>query len=422
MVAQEMVDRGVALRQVARQLGVTEGALRYRLRRPVAAADGRRERPTALDGWDPVVTAVLERFGDARVTAAGDACCEARQVFDVLVREYGFGGSYQAVRRYLRRRFGPPPVQAVRRVELPPGVQAQHDWFEEPLVVAGERVTGYGLLGTLSFSRATFVWVSATMTQLAWQSGHLALLRRYGGVPLWVRIDNLKTGVARGAGPTAVVNATFQRFAAACGFQVDPCRPAMGQDKGKVERQVRTERSAFADLFRRAWPSWAALQAALDARAAELHARRPCPATGTSVAAAFAAEQPALRPLPALSEPFDVVVARRVSRDCLVSFEGRRYSVPFRWVGHSVEVLGTAQHVVIQADGREVARHPRHTARRLVLEPTHYDGPSTATVLAPPPIGRRGRLQLAHWEGLPDPAAVARPLTAYLALVEEVAR
>ena len=36
-----------------------------------------------------------------------------------------------------------------------------------------------------------------------------------------------------------------------------------------------------------------------------------------------------LRPVPMVQEPFDCVVARRVSRDCLVSFEGRRYSVPF---------------------------------------------------------------------------------------------
>lgn len=124
------------------------------------------------------MTAVLERFGDARVTPESATRCEARQVYDVLVREYGFAGSYQAVRGYLRRRFGPAPVQAVRRVELPPGVQAQHDWFEDEVGIAGERVPGYGLIGTLSFSRATFVWVSPTMTQLAWQSGHLALFQR----------------------------------------------------------------------------------------------------------------------------------------------------------------------------------------------------------------------------------------------------
>ena len=154
----------------------------------------------------------------------------------------------------------------------------------------------------------------------------------------------------------------------------------------------------------------------------ELHARRQCPATGTPVAEALLAEQRTLRPVPTAHEPFDVVVARRVSRDSLVSFEGRRYSVPFGWVGRTVEVFGMVHHVVIQADGQEVARHPRHTARRLVLEPTHYDGPSTRDVLAPPPLGRRARRQLAAIPGLPEPTAVARPLSAYVALVDEAAR
>lgn len=374
--------------------------------RPADVSDGRCQRATALDGWDERVTVVLERVGDARVTLDSESCCEARQVYDGLVREGGFRGSYQAV----------------RRGELPPGVQVQHDWFEDRAVIAGERVAAYGLIGTLSFSRATCVWVSPSMTQLAWQSGPLALLQRYGGVPLWVRIDTRKTGGARGAGPTAVRNATFQRFATVGGFQVAPCRAAMGQDKGKVERQVRARRSGVADLLRRDWTSWAALPDALDKRSTERHRQRQGPATGTSVAQACAVERPLRQPLPGWSEPFDVVVARRVARDCLVCFEGRRSSVPFRWVGRTVEVLGTAQHVVIQAAGHEVARHPRHPARRLVIDPAHYDGPSTARVWAPPPIGRRGRQQLAHWEGLPDPAAVVRRLTAYVALVDEVSR
>lgn len=422
MVAHEMVARGVAVRQVARQLGVDEATLRYRFLRPLDAPDGRCARPSALDGWDAVVAAVLARFGDVRVTPGSATRCQTRTVFDILVRDFGFGGSYQAVRRHLHRRFGAPAVQAVRRVELPPGVQAQHDWFAWESVVGGERRPVYGLIGTLAYSRATFVWVSPTMTQLAWQTGHLALFQRYGGVPLWIRIDNLKTGVATGAGPTAVLNPAFARFAQTCGFQVDPCRPGTGRDKGKVERQVRTDRGAFADLLGGEWAAFEPLQAALDARAGEVHTRRRCPATGTTVTEALRVERHQLQRLPVVHEPFDVVVARRVSRDALVSFEGRRYSVPFAWVGRTVEVLGTARHVVVSGAGQVLARHARHTARRLVLDPTHYDGPSTATVRAPPPLGRRGRLQLAAIPGLPAPAAVARPLTAYVALVEEACR
>jgi transposase len=416
MIAREMIDRDASIRDVAGKLGVDESTLRYRLSRPLDAPDGRRDRRTVLEGWEPVVSAVLERFGDARVIAGGTARCPTRVVFDVLVREFAFAGSYQAVRRHLKRTYGPPPVQAIRRVETPAGVQAQHDWFEWEGLLADERCTLYGLIGSLSFSRATFVWASRTTAQLAWQTGHLALFRRYGGVPLWVRLDNLKTAVASGAGSSAVFNRAFARFAGTCGFSLDPCRAAMGSDKGKVERSVRTERSAFADLFLRRWESEAALQSALDTRAAELHERRRCPATGTTVAEALVAERPLLLPVPAMHEPFDVVVARRVSRDCLVSFEGRRYSVPFAWVDRLVEVRGTAQHVVVLGEGRELARHPRGTARRLVLDPTHYDGPSTATVTRPTPFGLRARLQVA---GLPMPRAVARPFSAYVALVDQ---
>lgn len=216
-------------------------------------------------------------------------------------------------------------------------------------------------------------------------------------------------------------NRAFATFAQTCGFSLDPCRAATGSDKGKVERGVRTDRGAFADLFLRRWASETALQAAMDARAEELHERRRCPATGTTVAEALRTERALLLPVPPVHEPFDVVVARRVSRDCLVSFEGRRYSVPFAWVDRLVEVRGTARHVVVLSEGRELARHPRGTARRLVLEATHYDGPSTPTVLRPTPLGTRARLQLAG-VGLPSPAAVARPLSAYVALVEEARR
>jgi hypothetical protein len=187
------------------------------------------------------------------------------------------------------------------------------------------------------------------MTQRAWQMGHLALFQRDGGTPLWVRHDNRKTAVASGAGPTALFTPAFAIFARTCGFALDACRPRMARDKGKVERAVRTGRGVFADLFAARWGSLEALQAALDQRSAELHARRRCPVTGTSVAEALAAERAHLQPVPVMHEPFDVVVARRVSRDCLVNFERRRYSVPFAWLGRSVEVRGTATHVVLRA-------------------------------------------------------------------------
>jgi hypothetical protein len=106
---------------------------------------------------------------------------------------------------------------------------------------------------------------------------------------------------------------------------------------------------------------------------------------------AWQAERPHLGPLPLLPEPFDVVVTREVSVDCLVAFEGRSYSVPFRLVGQRVEVRGCAGRVQVLAGGQIVAQHPRHTAARLLLDAAHFEGEATDAVLPPLPLGRMGR-------------------------------
>lgn len=239
MVAEAMIQRGVSIRHMAKQFGVREGALRYRLRRLAEGErpDGRSRQRTATDGYEEAIHGVLERLEDVRLTGEGRPA-QARQVYEILTREYGFTGSYKSVVRHIRRRYGPAPVRALRRVETPPGVQAQHDWFEVRCRIGGVQETLFCLVGVLSHSRARFSWVSTSADQLAWHTGHLELFRRYGGVPLWVRIDNLKTGVARGGGPTAVLNRSYEVFARELGFGIDPCRVRRGQDKGKAERSV----------------------------------------------------------------------------------------------------------------------------------------------------------------------------------------
>ncbi|MCY3738707.1 MAG: hypothetical protein OXG13_20075 [Gemmatimonadaceae bacterium] len=48
-----------------------------------------------------------------------------RALYDTLVREHGYRGTYKAVARYVRRRRPPPKVRPLRRVEVRPGSQAQ---------------------------------------------------------------------------------------------------------------------------------------------------------------------------------------------------------------------------------------------------------------------------------------------------------
>lgn len=427
-VLSEMKKRGeVSVRELSRLAGVSEGAVRYRLRVRDGGPreDGRAGKPTAVDGYEEAVEEIQRALGDGRLTGEGRPA-GVREIYGMLCRDHGYRGSYRSVVRYLRRRYGAPRQRAFRRVETAPGVQAQHDWFELWVPLGGRRRKLSVLLGTLSHSRARFCWPSESEDLLSWQAGHLVLFRRYGGVPRWVRIDNLSTAVARGAGPTAELTRGYQAFAAACGFEVDACRPAMGSDKGKVERGVSMFREAMREVFRRGAGSLGELEERLLARGEELMGRWICPVTGSTVAEALAAERRVLQPLPTMVELFDKVVSRQVRRECLVSFEGRRYSVPFAWVGRSVEVRGTAREVVILGEGAEVARHPRGTKEPLVLDPSHYEGESTDRVQRPTPLGRRARQQLALRPGPASTAVAAvsgdrrvgRSLDEYARLVE----
>lgn len=108
MVAEAMIQRGVSIRHMAKQFGVREGALRYRLRQLAEGErpDGRSRQRTATDGYEEAIHGVLERLEDVRLTGEGRPA-QARQVYEILTREYGFTGSYKSVVRHIRRRYGP---------------------------------------------------------------------------------------------------------------------------------------------------------------------------------------------------------------------------------------------------------------------------------------------------------------------------
>ena len=201
----------------------------------------------------------------------------------------------------------------------------------------------------------------------------------------------MKTAIARGAGAWGVINETYRRFAVQLAFHVDACQPRHPQGKGKVERHVRDLRETV-DPRREVFDSLEQLQAVTDARLAERTARLRCPATGATIDEAWNQERRLLTPLPeTLPEPFDVVVRRPVGIDCLVSFEGRRYSVPFRFVGREVEVRGLSGQVQILKDVAVIAEHVRGTAALILRDEAHYEGKDTDRVRAPMPLGRMGR-------------------------------
>jgi len=405
MTIQCLSERGQSGRGIARLLDCAESTVRYHLQRQAEGAEDGREKPQLAEGWREAIGMYME---------AGVGPANLADLHEWLVAEHTYTGSLRSVQRYYAKHFPKPKRRARRRVETPPGAQAQADWAEWPrLSIGGRQVYAYDFHLRLSHSRyGARVW-SPRKDQLAWHAVHNGAFRRLGGIPATVRVDNEKTAMARGSGPWGEQNPSYRRYARMVRFHIDACLPRSPEHKGKVERGIRTGRG-WDEVTRRAWSNWEELQGWTDIRMCEEAERRICPATGTTVQAAWEAEKAALAPVPLLPEPFDVAVTRKVAPDCTVAFEGRRYSVPFAWLGRWVEIHGCSHAVQVVAGGAVVAVHPRRGRERIVIDPRHYEGPSTADVIAPVPLGRMGRRLVE----IADMAPEQRPLDLYAALAE----
>jgi transposase len=227
-----LYERGMSKRAIARQLGVDEKAVRYRLSR--LAAGARDRRADKVSSVAPLAAAVAHWMDSV---AAGGV--NGLALYEWLVAEHGYVGSYKAVQRFVRAQYAKPRLRVRRRVETPPGAQAQADWAEYPgVVVGGERVDLSAFHLVLSHARYEAVVWSVRQDELAWLAVHNAALTRLGGVPAVIRVDNPKTAIASGAGPWGVVNERYAAYARALRFHVDATRPRAPEEKGKVERRV----------------------------------------------------------------------------------------------------------------------------------------------------------------------------------------
>ena len=404
-----LAEKGQKKSEIARAMNVTEGTVRYHLRREAEGdKDGRRLKSRKVDPYREVIGEWISDWdGQGRPVNVKDLC-------EHLVGEYGYAGSYKSVLRYVRRNFPKPRIRTYRRVETPPGAQSQTDWgeFKDIEIGAGPQSL-HAFVMTLSHSRKPAVIWSHSENQLGWLNCHNEAYRRFRGIAAVNRTDNLKTAIAQGAGAWGKINKVYRAYAKAVGFHIDACAPRKAYEKGKVEAKVRLTRLR-ANPRGQVFDSLEHLQSWTDERLDMWSRKAVCPITGLSVHESWQRELEHLAPLPILPEPFDIAVTRPVYPDCMVYFENHSYPVPFIHVGREVEVRGCAGRVQILADGKVIREHPRGTRERLIYDPSCYEGDGDARVIAPPPFGRMGsRLQ-----EIMDMAVEERPVDLYAALAE----
>jgi len=314
----------------------------------------------------------------------------AQSVFEEL-RVAGYTGSYDTVRRFVQPLREEAQREATVRFETPPGKQGQVDWGHCWTTIAARSVHVRLFVMTLGYSRRLFARATLDEKLPTFIQCHEAAFEHFGGITHEYLYDNPKTVVLSRnfEGSRIEWNPVFWDFSTYRGFRPRLCRPYRAQTKGKVESGVKYVKrflrgKAFRSLdhLNEALSNWIVTVA--DERIHGTTHRRP---------SEMFLEEKGLLLDPRQRPPYVLQdrALRHVAKDCLVSFQTNRYSVPFRFVGKPVEVQGEADRVLIYHDGKLIVTHPRCEGRhRCISDRMHYAGiyhrpaPDISTLRYPP--------------------------------------
>jgi transposase len=376
-------DAGATWKEIAAELGLDPRTVKKYINGPATPPSAPKRigtQPRLIEHLAPVIDAWL----------ACDITLRATVIHERLVAEHGFSGSYQRVKLYVaeaRPRIAaeqglPGPLTGLhRRFEVTPGAQAQVDWGTESRAIAkalGVRYV-YSFHMTLSYSRDPFCCFTTSLDLATFFGCHIRAFEHFGGVPGAIVYDRTKTIVRRHVAPGRAVpiHPEAAAFAEHYGFAIDVLAARRPTGKGRVERQVLIVREHV--LAGRSFTSLEELDAAfgdwLPIRRGQTHRTH-----GQVIGVRAEADRAALLPLPPAAYRVTDRFLRRVGKDCLLSFESSRYSIPATEVtaGMTVELRVGPDTVAIHAigaDPRLLAEHRRARHRGDdQINPAHWDG------------------------------------------------
>jgi len=366
-----------------RALAERHGVHRRTVRQAVAAAAPPVRKPRVLaapklDPAKPLIDAMLRED----LTAHRKQQHTARRVLARLIDEHQMDEvSYASVRDYVARRRPQIQAEAGRLTEqafVPqthaPGEQAEVDFGDVWLTLAGEKTRCFMFTYRLSFSGAAVHRIYASQGQEAFIEGHLEAFRVPGVPTVHIRYDNLKSAVTRVLfGRTRTESDRWTLFRSHAGFDAFYCMPGIegAHEKGGVEGEVgRFRRNHLVPQ-----PDVATL-GELNARleqADETDLARRIENRTRTVGCDLELERPLLRALPADGFDPGLSLTPRVDRYARVTVRQCQYSVPARLIGRRVRVSLRASEVLVFDARTEVARHARSVRKgSTVLLLDHY--------------------------------------------------
>jgi len=310
-----------------------------------------------------------------QIEAAVEVGLSAQRIYQDLVCDNGFTGSYQAVKRFVRHLRETQPIPFVR-MEVEPGAEAQVDFGQGAwVVVDGKRKRPHLFRVVLSHSRKGYsevVWRQTTESFIRCLENSF---RHFGGVPKTLVIDNLRAAVTRADWYDPEINPKVAEFCRHYGTVMMPTRPAMPRHKGKVEAGVKYGQNNA--LRGRSFTSLAEQNLFLSDWERTVADTRIHGTTRQQVIKVFnEVERAKLLPLPSSLFPVFEEAPRSVHRDGYVEVQRAYYSVPPEYVGRQVWVRWESKLVRVFNQRREqIALHALAEPGKFTTDPLHQHSP-----------------------------------------------
>jgi len=361
------------IKAIARELGLSRGTVRRIVRSgETALTYERKEQPLPKLGS---FVAQLDKLLEANMAKRKRDRLTTKRLTEQL-KEVGYAGGYDAVRRYAQRwrqEHAAESAAAFVPLIFAPGEAYQFDWSHETVILDGATTEVKVAHMRLSHSRMSFIRAYPRESQEMVFDAHDKAFTFFRGACERGIYDNMKTAVdAIFVGKERIFNWRFEQMMSH--YLVDPvaCTPGAAWEKGQVESQVKNLRQ---ELFlpRPRYKSLEDLNAWLiDQCVAHAKKQAHPEFPDKTIFEVFEGERAQLIPY---RGPFDSYrsTAAAVSKTCLVRFDSNKYSVMSTAVGRPVDVFAYADRIVIKQNGTVVGEHRRSFARdRVEYNACHY--------------------------------------------------
>ena len=354
--------QGKGIRAIARELGIARKTVRHALRveGPPKYERGKPANPKL----DPFCPTIRELYFQKHLIGS-------RLLREI--RGLGYTGGPTALYRYLRTLRVLPSSKVTERFETAPGHQGQFDWSPYTVSLGGElrRMVIYGM--TLGYSRRKHYTASLDERQPSIFEAIEESFWRFGGAPKELLVDNARAFVLDANPAHFQWNPQFLELMGHYRVQPRACAVRRPRTKGKVERPFFYLEEQF--IKGNSWKDFPHFldelarfeREDLDVQVHHTTRERPIDR--------FEAERPLLTPLPAYRFVGTLALARKVSWDCLVPYQGSRYSVPAAYAGKTVWVLPShGSHIQIVGVKRQtIAEHELSPVKgATVMVQEHY--------------------------------------------------